>query len=171
MSWACAEPIAGRARPGMTDLTAEPAALAGFLRRWLRGLWLRPALLRGPSGPPGIHLCVDVTRLGDERWAVDRGVAGLDDTGVELLDLLAHLGRGGELVEAGVELRVVLAELEGGRKDSGDLFPFDQLLDPPVGVVVLAESADRLAGTWQVVEVAAPHGLLDLQVDVLRLLP
>ena len=40
-------------------------------------------------------------------------------------------------VEPAVELGVVLAELEGRRQDPGDLLALDELLDPPVGVVVL----------------------------------
>ena len=54
-----------------------------------------------------------------------------------------------------------------GRQDAGDLLALDQLLEPPVGVVLGAEVLDRLAGAGQVVEVAALHGLLDLQVDPL----
>ena len=67
-----------------------------------------------------------------------------------------------------VELGVVLAELEGRRQDA-DLLALDQLLEPPVGVVLGAEALDRLARAGQVVEVAALHRLLDLEVDPLVL--
>jgi hypothetical protein len=67
-------------------------------------------------------------------------------------------------VQLAVELRVLLAQLEGGRQDAGDLLALDQLLQPPVAVVRRPEVTQGLARPGQVVEVAALHGLLDLQV-------
>ena len=69
----------------------------------------------------------------------------------------------------GVELGVVLAQCER-RRQEGDVLALDELLDPPVGVVLDAEVLDRLALSGQVVEVAALHRLAHLQVHPGRLL-
>src|SRR4029079_9889641 len=58
---------------------------------------------------------------------------------------------------------VLLAQREAGRQD-GDVLALDELLDPPVGIVGVAQ-LQRLAGTGQVVEVPARHRLPDLEVD------
>ncbi len=73
-------------------------------------------------------------------------------------------------VEAVVELGVVGAQLQRRREHAGDLLALDELLDPPVRVVVWPMFGERLAEARQVVEVSARDGLLDLQVDVLALL-
>ena len=72
-------------------------------------------------------------------------------------------------VEPRVELGVVLAQLEGGRQDAGDLLALDEPLDPPVGVVLGAEVLDRLAGAGEVVELTSLHGQAQLVVDPLVL--
>ncbi|MEO2006261.1 MAG: hypothetical protein ABGY41_19435, partial [Candidatus Poribacteria bacterium] len=45
----------------------------------------------GPAGGPGLHGRLDVAGHGDQGRAVDRGVAGADDAGVELLHLTAYV--------------------------------------------------------------------------------
>src|SRR5687768_8660835 len=123
----------------MPDLTpsSAPPPLAGGLRRRLIASYggvvaRRLAAGQHPVAPP-CELGVDVARHGHERRAVHGGVASLHHASVELLELAAYLGLGGVAVEPGVELGVVLAELEGGREDAGDLLALDQALDPPVG--------------------------------------
>ena len=127
------------------------------------------APLRLPPLAPARHLGLDVTRHGDQRRAVDRRVARLHHPGVELLEQATYLALGGVPVESGVELGVVLAQLEGRRQDAGDLLALDEPLDPPVRVVLGAEVLDRLPGPGQVVEVAALHGDAELLVDPLVL--
>ena len=78
---------------------------------------------------------------------------------------------GGLPVEQAVELEVLLAQLQRRRQDTGDVLALDQLAQPPVPVVRRPEVTQRLAVARQVVEVAAFHRLLDLQVDPQRLLP
>ena len=68
-----------------------------------------------------------------------------------------------------VEFGVVLAQLQRRREDAGDLLPLDQLLDPPVGIVVLTDALQRLAEPGQILEVPTLDGLLQLQVDPLGL--
>ena len=105
------------------------------------------------------------------RWVITGGAvgpwAGCDgrDARVEVVDLAADLALGGDPVEAVVELGVLLAEREGRREDAGDLLALDQLLQPPVGVVLAAQALDRLARAGQVVELAALLRAPDLLLD------
>src|SRR5690606_19419576 len=54
------------------------------------------------------------------------------------------------------------------RPEPGELLGLDLAADPPVGVVLRAETRDGLAGTGQVVELAAPDRLLDRRLDARR---
>src|SRR3569623_805649 len=154
--------------------TAEPAttcpplwprgplgrACGGLARRRLTATDDLPLAPRGDLG-------LDVAGHRDQRRSVDGGVAGLHHPGVEVLEQAAHLGLSGVPGEPTVELGVVLAQLEGRREYAADLLPLDQLLDPPVGVVLGTEEHDRLPGAGQVVAVTALHRLLELVVDEL----
>src|ERR1700712_4950968 len=118
---------------------------------------------------PPLHLHVDVARLRDHRWTALQLAPCLDDAAVELLDQLAHHRLRRLTVELGVEGRVVLAQLQRRGQHPGDLLALDQLLQPPVAIVRRSQVPERLAGAGQVVELAALHRLLDLQVHPLPL--
>ena len=106
---------------------------------------------------------------GDHGRAALQLPTDLDDPLVEVVELAAHLALGRDLVQPVVELGVLLAQ--GDRRwEEGDVLALDELLDPPVGVVLDAEVLDRLAPSGQVVELAALHRLAHLQVDPGRLL-
>src|SRR4051794_5185501 len=103
------------------------------------------------------------------RRALREPVAGRDDPLVEVLDVPPHGVLVVQAVEGLVEVGVLLAELDADRQHD-DPLPLDELLQPPVGIVVAPESLDRLALAGQVVEVAAVHRLADLEVDPALLL-
>src|SRR5699024_11043229 len=66
-----------------------------------------------------------------------------------------------EDVERVLEDSVLLAQLEGGRGDAADVLLIHLLLDPPVGILGIAQAFQRSAQTRQIIEVAA----LDRPVD------
>ena len=133
----------------------------------------RPCSWPGYDGPPcgaspGLDLGLDVAGAGDDRWASGQLSPGLHDAFVEVLDDLAYGVRGHLAVEGRVELGVLLAQADRSRRDAGDLLPLDEPLQPPVRVVPVGQ-VERLPGAGKVVELAARHGLLHLEVDPLGL--
>src|SRR5690348_9369540 len=99
---------------------AEPAPFRALRTRTLGGAaGRRPSFgLRSPASceptlAPRVDLDVDVARHGHQRRPVDRCVARPHHAGVELLELAAYLRLGGVPVEPRVQLRIVLAQLQG----------------------------------------------------------
>src|SRR5690349_21824764 len=117
---------------------APPAALGGrsvaLLGEGGLGLGALLGAARGTALVPAGDRGLDIAGHGDQGWAFGEAVAGGDDAVVEVGDVLADVGLGGEGVELGVELGVLLAEGEAGREE-GDVLALDELLDPPVRVV------------------------------------
>src|SRR6476619_1505839 len=120
---------------------------------------------RRTTGAPGRDLGVDVAGLRDHRRPSLELAPGLDEALVEVLEQLAHDPLRALAVELGVELGVLLAQRERRREDTGDLLALDQLLHPPVRVVLGAQPLGRLARAAQVVEVAPGHRHAHLLVD------
>src|SRR6185312_3601337 len=109
-------------------------------------------------------LGLDVAGRGDDRRSAGELAAGVDDAGVEVRHDPAYAVRARLAVEDRVELGVLLAQPDRGRRDAGDLLALDQPLHPPVGVVLVGQ-VERLPRAGKVVELAATHRLLHLQVD------
>ena len=99
--------------------------------------------VRPPAFRPRLHGRVHVARHRHQRRSLGQPVAGRDHPLVEVLELTAHVVLAGQPVQPVVELGVLLAERDAGREDR-DVLALDELLDPPVRVVVLAEVGDRL---------------------------
>ena len=103
----------GRSGPlRATTVACARASAAG------RRVGRRPPGVRRPPGAPAAARATPATSASTSRGivisggTVDGGVARLDHPGVELLELATYLRLGGVPVEPGVELGVVLAELE-----------------------------------------------------------
>src|SRR3954454_21869430 len=121
-----------------------------------------------PALPPGLDLVVGVPRRGDHRWATGELAASLDDPPVEVLDHPSYAVLGRLPVEHGGELGILEAQADRGRGDAGDLLALDELLHPPVRVVLLGQ-VQRLAGAGEVVELASFHRPAHLQIHPVRL--
>src|SRR3954447_843794 len=118
--------------------------------------------------PPGLDLVVGVPRRGDHRWAAGELAASLDDPPVEVLDHPSYAVLGRLPVEHGVEFGILEAKADRRRGDAGDLLALDELLHPPVRVVLLGQ-VQRLAGAGEVVELASFHRPSHLEVHPVRL--
>src|SRR4029079_12123074 len=98
---------------------------------------------RRTTGAPSGNLGLDVAGPRDHRRASLELAPGLDHALVEVLEQLADHPLRALAVERRVELGVLLAQCERRREDAGDLLALDQLLHPPVGVVLRAQPLDR----------------------------
>ena len=161
---AAARPNDRRALSGRAGATTTTACPVPAGRRDGCALGLDPGRT---TLAPGSDLGVDVAGAGDHRRPA-RSCRRISTT----RRLKSSTSRRTSLsavirVQPVVELGVLLAQGEGGRQE-GDVLALDELLDPPVGVVLDAEVLDRLALSGQVVELAALHRLADLQVDPRR---
>src|SRR6478735_228793 len=114
-----------------------------------------------PAAPPTVQFDVDVPRLGDHGRPALELPPGIDDPGIEVLHDLADLLFAELGIEPRVELGVLGAEQDRLRAQAGDVLPLDQALDPPVGVVRLAQPGNGFAGVLEVVELALRHGIPD----------
>lgn len=124
------------------------------------------AVARIATVAPRGDLGVDVSRRRDHRRSAEQLPPGVDDPTIEVLELDAHVGLACELIETHVELGVLDAQPESRRSESGQLLRLDLAPDPPVGVVVVAETRDGLAGSGKIVELTTPDRLLDRGLDV-----
>src|SRR5699024_9514826 len=122
---------------------------------------LAPRFGRCSAPAPGRDLSVDVTRRGEYRWALAQVHRRRTHTFVESGQVVADVGLTVEDVERVLEDSVLLAQLEGGRGDPADVLLIQLLLDPPVGVLGIAQTFQRSAQSRQIIEVAA----LDRPVD------
>ena len=86
---------------------------------------------------------------------------GVDHPRVKVLDGLADLPFGIQGVQLVVEPGVLGPQQDGLGAEPGEVFALDQALDPPVGVILLPQSGDGLAGILQVVELPARDGIPD----------
>src|SRR4051794_20746999 len=96
-----------------------------------------PSLL--PALPPGLDFAVGVPGRGDHRRTASELATCLDDPPVEVLDHPSYAVLGRLSVEDGVELGILEAQADRRRGDAGDLLALDELLHPPVRVVLLRQ--------------------------------
>ena len=133
-----------------------------LLRLAAASSWRRWAARRSSRRRRQATICSSTSRVGgDDRRPAEELPPRLDDPGVEVLDDPAYRRLGALAVEPVVELGVLLAQHDGWWPEPGDLLALDQSLRPPVGIVRLPQTLDRLARAWKVVErslAASPAG-------------
>src|SRR5690242_7090483 len=92
------------------------------------GIGLADALVA--SLPPAVDLLVDVPRARDHGRAALQLPPRLDHAPVEALEVLPHGALGREPVEFVVQLRVLRAQQQRRRPESGQLLALDLAADP-----------------------------------------
>src|SRR3546814_4754570 len=93
-------------------------------------------LRSAPCAPSG-DLRIDVAQRRDHRWAALELPTGVDDSSIEVLEGFHHADLDVLLVQLGVEFEVLLAQRQCRRQDA-DLLALHELLEPPVGIVLLS---------------------------------
>lgn len=137
----CAPPK--RAASGLARAVPEALPKASLARR-LR-FRLRRRGSRAPLPPPfefGIH----IPEFRDDRRPALELPPGLNHAFVEVLEDVPDLFLAVLLIQLRVQFGVFNAQQDGRRADPAQPFALDESLDPPVGIVVLAEPGDRFAG-------------------------
>src|SRR5699024_2433897 len=138
-------------------IVSVPPALGLLGRRVVDAAWFG----RCSAPAPGCDLPVDITRRGEDRWALTQVHHRRTHTFVESGQIVTDVGLTVEDVERVLEDSVLLAQLEGGRSDPADVLLIHLLLDPPVGILGIAQARQRSAQARQIIEVAALDRLVD----------
>src|SRR5262245_8463516 len=120
--------------------------------------------IRGAGLPPTLHDLVRIERAEARRRPLHHGGIDLADLGIERGNPATD-GRFVVQLPARGELLLHLAERLQRWRQYGDLLALDELLHPPVRVVLIADIRQWLAGPRQVVEGSLLPGDTDLRVD------
>src|SRR5690606_22594316 len=114
-----------------------------------------------PPRTPGRDLSIHVSRLGDDGRPTHQLSPSGDHAAVEVVKHVTHVALTREVIEVRVEFTILGAQQDGWRTESSEVFTLNLATDPPIRIMVRADSLERLTRSRQVVEIAAANGDLD----------